>query len=59
MSKLKNQILRLIQDKAAERVAVFASQYVRAKPEEKEDIQAGIQFERWMSELCEECLETP
>ncbi|MHC4728572.1 MAG: hypothetical protein ACYS17_15235 [Planctomycetota bacterium] len=56
MSKLKNQIIRLIQQKAHRKVAALAGEYVRAKPEEKEAIQAGIQIERWLADSCRECL---
>ena len=57
MSKLKDQILRLIQNNAAKKVAALASEYIRAKPEEREAIQAGISIERWLEEVCQECLE--
>ena len=57
MSKLKDQIIRLIEQNARSKVAVLASEYVRAKPEEKEAIQAGIEIERWLAETCQECLD--
>ena len=57
MSKLKDQIIRLIEQNARRKVAVLASEYVRAKPEEREAIQAGIEIERWLAETCHECLE--
>ena len=56
MSKLKDQILRLIENNAAEKVATLAGQYVRAKPQEREAIQAGIEIERWLSETARQCL---
>ena len=58
MSKLKNQIVRLIQQNARQKVATLASEYVRAKAEEREAIQAGISIERWLDEVCQQCLET-
>ena len=57
MNKLKNQILQLIRQKARRKVAALASEYVRARPEEREAIQAGIEIERWLAETCHECLE--
>jgi hypothetical protein len=57
MSKLKDQILQLIQKNAARKVATLAGEYCRAKPEEREEIQAGIRFERWLAEACHESLE--
>ena len=57
MSKLKDQIIRLIEQNAKRKVAVLASEYVRAKPEEREAIQAGIEIERWLADTCQECLD--
>ena len=57
MSKLKDQIIQLIEQDANRKVAAFASEYVRAKSEEREAIQAGIRFERWLADSCRESLE--
>ena len=57
MSELKDQIIRLIEQNARRKVAVLASEYVRAKPEEREAIQAGIEIERWLADTCQECLD--
>ena len=57
MNKLKNQILQLIQQNSRRKVAALAGEYVRAKPEEREAIHAGIEIERWLAETCQECLE--
>ncbi len=57
MSKLKDQIIRLIEQNARSKVAALAGEYVRAKPEEKEAIQAGIAIERWLADICQECLD--
>jgi len=59
MTELKDQMLRLIQHDSARKVAALANQFVRAEPEEKEAIQAGIDFERWLVETCQECLWKP
>jgi hypothetical protein len=56
MTKLQDQILRIIQQNAARKVGLLANRYVRASPAEKEAIQAGIQIERWLSETCQDCL---
>ena len=56
MSKLKNQIIRLIEKNAHAKVAALASEYTRAKPEEREAIQAGIDIERWLEETARESL---
>ena len=57
MSKLKDQIVRLIEQDARARVAALASSYPHARPEEREEIMAGIEFERWLAETCHICLE--
>ena len=59
MTKLKDQMLRLIKHDSARKVAALANQFVRAEAEEKEAIQAGIEFERWLAETCHECLQKP
>jgi hypothetical protein len=59
MTKLMDQMLQLIQHDADRKLAEFAGQFVRAAPEEKETILAGIDFERWLAETCEECLQKP
>ena len=57
MSKPKDQIIRLIEQNARRKIAALASEYVRAKPEEREAIQAGITIERWLADTCQECLD--
>ena len=56
MTKLQDQILRIIQQNADRKVALLANEYVKASPDEKEAIQAGIRIERWLSESCQQCL---
>ena len=56
MNQLKRQILRIIAQKAAARTAALSREYVKANPEDREAIVAGIDFERWLSETCELCL---
>ena len=57
MSKLKDQIVRLIGLDARDRVAALARSYPHARPEEQEEIMAGIEFEQWMADTCAFCLE--
>ena len=56
MGELKNRIIRLIEQNAAKKVSDLSGEYVRAKSEEKEAIQASIEIERWVSESCRQCL---
>jgi len=57
MGELKDRIVRLIEQNAAKKASELSGEYIRAKPDEKEAIQAGIDVERWLSESCQECLE--
>ena len=59
MTKLKGRMVQLVQRDAARKVADFAGQLVRAAPEEKEAILAGLEFERWLELACRECLDWP
>ena len=59
MTGLKDQMLRAIGRSAADKTAALADEFVHAEPEEKEAIPAGIDFERWLAETCNECLEEP
>ena len=57
MGELKDRIVHLIEQNAAKKASELSGEYIRAKPDEKEAIQAGIDIERWLSESCQECLE--
>ena len=59
MTELKDQILQFVRDNAARRAAKLAGEYVRARPEEREAILAGLDFERWLAEACQECIGKP
>jgi len=56
MGELKDRIIQLIEQNATRKVSELSGEYVRAKPAEKEVIQAAIDVERWLSESCEDCL---
>jgi hypothetical protein len=58
MSELKDQMIRLIKYKAEQDVAELAGDFARAASEEKEDILAALEFEKWLAETCAVCLET-
>ena len=57
MSQLKDRIVRLIELDARARVAALASSYPHARPEKRDEIMAGIEFERWLADTCAFCLE--
>lgn len=57
MRTLKDQIVRLIGDDAERQVARLAGEFARAASEEKEDLLAALEFQRWLAETCWECLD--
>jgi len=57
MRKLKVQILRLLRQNSDNRAAKLSREYLGAKPGEKEAIMAGIRFEKWMSQVCDDCID--
>jgi hypothetical protein len=57
MSKRKDRIVRLIELDAWARVAALANSYPHAQPEQREEIMAGIEFERWLADTYAFCLE--
>jgi len=56
MNVLKRRILRIIDERAAARAAALSREYINAAPGEKEAIQAGIKFEKWLTQISQECL---
>ena len=57
MSELKDQMIRLIQYKAEQDAAELAGEFARAASEEREEILAALEFEKWLAETCAVCLE--
>ena len=57
MSEMKDQIIALIQYKAEQDAAELAGDFARAASEEKEELLAALEFEKWLAETCAVCLE--
>lgn len=57
MTGLKDQMLRVVAHNANQKAAELAGKFVHVPSEEKEAIAAGIDFERWLAETCQECLD--
>ncbi len=57
MTEQKKRVLRQIEQKARWRMAQLANSYLHVPPEQREEVQAGIEIERWLAETCRECLE--
>ncbi len=48
----KDQVLCVIEARARKRLGALAGEMVRAESEDKEDILAGIEIERWLADTC-------
>jgi hypothetical protein len=57
MTKLKDQMVGLVEDNAKQNIADLTGKYICAKSEEKEALLAGVEFERWLVESCRVCLQ--
>jgi hypothetical protein len=57
MTERKKRILQRIEQKARLRMAQLANSYLHVPPEQREQVHAGIEIERWLAETCRECLE--
>ena len=59
MTGLKDQMLEAIVHNSTAQMADLADEFVHAPTEEKEAIAAGIDFERELGTICQECLARP
>ena len=59
MTGLKDHMLEAIVHNSTARMADLADEFVHAPAKEKEAITAGIDFERWLKETCQQCLVKP
>ena len=57
MGKYKDKIVRQIGQSARRKVAKLSTEFARAESEDKEEILAAMEIERWLADTCEECLE--
>ena len=52
----KDLMLERIRQRAIEEAKFLAGEFARAASEEKEEILAHFEFERWMAEACDDAL---
>lgn len=56
-TRQKEKILQAIMVKADQEAAELSRQLVRADSQEKEAIMAALEYQMWLAESCQECLE--
>jgi hypothetical protein len=57
MSKSKDKIIELIKYKAEQEAAQLAGEFARTASQDREEILAALEFEKWLAETCDLCLE--
>ena len=57
MDTVRNQLLLGIKNRARRRIARLASELVKAGAQDREAVQAGIEFERWLADSCWDVLD--
>lgn len=56
METIADRMLRLIEQDAREKAGKLSRQILPARPQDKEEIIAGIEIERWLADSCGEIL---
>ena len=57
MRSKKDILVEIIRRKSQRKVAHLAGEFARAASEDKEEILAEIQFNRWIADCCDICLD--
>lgn len=56
---IKDATLEAIRLESQRKIGQLAKELVRANSEDKEEILAGLEMERWLEQSCRECLYPP
>ena len=59
MRRTKDLLVEIIGQEACRRTGELAGKLVRAKPADKEEILAEMDFQGWLAESCQDCLDLP
>ena len=59
MLNQKDILVERIRRKSEREAARLAGEFARAASEEKEEILAALEFEKWLAETCAVCLDSP
>ena len=57
MKQTRRELLESIKRRSERKVVELACEFMRAPLGEGEAVLAGLEFERWLVESCEECLD--
>jgi len=57
MDMIRKRLLLGIEIRARRRLSALANEYPKAPADQREAVQAGIEFERWLAESCRDVLE--
>ena len=57
MGAFKDEIVRLIGERAEKEAAYLAGEFARAASKDREDLLAALEYEKWLSETCWLCLD--
>jgi hypothetical protein len=57
MGAFKDEIIRLIGNRAEKEAAYLAGEFARAASKDKEDLLAALEYEQWLAETCWLCLD--
>ena len=58
MGALKDEMVRLIGERAKKEAAYLAGEFARAASKDREDLLAALEYEKWLAETCWLCLDT-
>jgi len=56
MRKLKTNLLKIMRQRSDARAAQLSRGYLKVRPEQREAVMAGIEIEKWLSQVCDDCL---
>ena len=59
MRRIKDALVEIIGQKAWRRTGELASELVRVKPADKEDVLAELEFQQWLAQTARESVDRP
>ena len=59
MQSVKDLLIQEVQGMASRQKSTAAAEFARARPGEREELLAELEFQAWFEESCDECLYSP